>query len=103
MHMLTSSLVLTRDRNDEAWQIIRRLHSDQSSEDSERYARAEFYQMVQQVRADAAAWSQGGNRQLFTKPSYRKRMWMGFFIQYAAQSTGAQVIYGMPPGTPRMM
>jgi hypothetical protein len=21
-------------------------------------------------------------------------MWMGFFIQYAAQSTGAQVIYG---------
>ena len=50
--------------------------------------------MTQQVQADASAWAQGGNRQLFNKPSYRKRMWMGFFIQYAAQSTGAQVIYG---------
>ncbi len=51
--------------------------------------------MEKQVQVDASAWAQGGNRQLFTKPSYRKRMWMGFFIQYAAQSTGAQVIYGM--------
>ena len=51
--------------------------------------------MVQQVRADNAAWtSGGGHRQIFTKPSYRKRMWMGFFIQYTVQSTGAQVIYG---------
>ena len=33
---------------------------------------------------------------MWTKPSYLKRFWMGFFIQYAAQSTGAQVIYGSP-------
>ena len=51
--------------------------------------------MTQQVQSDNAAWiAGGGHRQIFTKPSYRKRMWMGFFIQYAAQSTGAQVIYG---------
>jgi hypothetical protein len=91
---LTCCTVLTRDRNDEAWEIIHRLHADDHTEESERFARAEFYQMVQQVQADSAAWAQGGNRQLFTKPSYRKRMWMGFFVQYAAQSTGAQVIYG---------
>ena len=71
-----------------------RLHGDNTSEDGGLYAREEFYQMVKQVQADSAAWAKGGNSQLFTKPSYRKRMWMGFFIQYAAQSTGAQVIYG---------
>ncbi|KAH8797951.1 general substrate transporter [Xylogone sp. PMI_703] len=85
--------LLTKDRNEEAWDIIHRLHADDHTEESERFAQAEFYQMVQQVQADAAAWTQGGNKQLFTKASYRKRMWMGFFIQFAAQSTGAQVIY----------
>ncbi|KAK5148110.1 hypothetical protein LTR04_000705 [Oleoguttula sp. CCFEE 6159] len=91
--VLTVNLVLTRDRRDEAWAIVSRLHGDPTNEDSQLYAREEFYQMTQQVQADAIAWAQGGNKQLFTKPSYRKRMWMGFFIQYAAQSTGAQVIY----------
>jgi hypothetical protein len=90
--MLTAT-VLTRDRRNKAWAIISRLYGDDSSEDSGSYAREEFNQMVQQVQVDESAWAQGGNRQLFTKPSYRKRMWMGFFIQYAAQSTGAQVIY----------
>lgn len=57
------------------------------------YAREEFYQMTQQVTNDALAWDNGGNRQLFTKPSYRKRMAMGFFVQYASQTTGAMVVY----------
>lgn len=89
---------MTRDRRDEAWSIVLRLHGTDASEDGQEYARGEFYQIVQQVQVDAAAWAQGGNRQLFTKPSYRKRMWMGAFIQYAAQSTGAQVIYGKALG-----
>lgn len=60
--------------------------------------------MTQQVQADAVSWGQGKNKQLFTKPSYRKRMWMGFFVQVATQATGSQVIYGtsrtqsQPPG-----
>ena len=92
--MLTT-LVLTRDRKDEAWAIVSRLHGGDKDEESRIFAREEFYQMVQQVQADNVAWTAGGgHRQIFTKPSYRKRMWMGFFIQYAAQSTGAQVIYG---------
>ena len=49
--------------------------------------------MVQQVQVDSSAWAQTGNKALFTKASYRKRMWMGFFIQYSAQTTGAMVIY----------
>ena len=50
--------------------------------------------MVQQAESDAIAWKQGGNRRLFTKKSYAKRMWMGFFVQYAVQTTGAMVVYG---------
>jgi hypothetical protein len=85
-------VVLTKDRDDEAWEIIHKLHADDNSEESEQFARAEFHQIKEQVRADSIRWAQEGNKQLFTNPSYRKRMWMGFFIQYAAQSTGAQVI-----------
>lgn len=86
--------MLTRDREEEAWAIVSRLHGGEKDEDRRIFARGEFYQMVEQVRSDNAAWVEGkGHRQIFTKPSYRKRMWVGFFIQYAAQSTGAQVIY----------
>ena len=84
--------MLTRDRVEEAWKIVRRLHGDPNDEE-DTFARNEFYQMVQQVQLDSTAWAQTGNKALFTKPSYRKRMWMGFFIQYSAQTTGAMVIY----------
>ena len=90
--------MLTRGQREEAWTIIARLH-DQGTPQSEEFARAEFNQMEKQVAADAILWKDEGNKALFTKPSYRKRMWMGFFIQYAAQSTGAQVIYGERPNT----
>lgn len=90
--------VLTRDRREEAWTIVKRLHV--AAEDDGKalqYAREEFYQMTEQVRVDAVAWHQAGWKGMFTKKSYQKRFWMGFFIQYAAQSTGAQVIYGKLP------
>ena len=90
-------IVLTRGRSEEAWTIVSRLH--EPGPDTQAFARAEFDQMKKQVAADAILWTKEGNKALFTKPSYRKRMWMGFFIQYAAQSTGAQVIYGECPWT----
>jgi hypothetical protein len=85
--------VLTRHRREEAWKIIARLHGN-ADDENQIYAREEFYQMTQQAELDAVAWKQGGNRQLFTKKSYLKRMWMGFFVQYAVQTTGAMVVYG---------
>lgn len=84
--------LLTRNRREDAWRIVAKLHGG-ADDDSMIYAHEEFFQMAQQVQSDAAAWAQGGNRQLFTKKSYAKRMWMGFFVQYAAQTTGAMVIY----------
>lgn len=88
--------VLTKDRRDEAWAIVKRLHGG-DGDDAKllQFAREEFYQMTEQVRVDSAVWNETGWKGMLTKKSYQKRFWMGFFIQYAAQSTGAQVIYGM--------
>ena len=74
---------------------MKRLHcGDDGNEKRLQFARDEFYQMTEQVRADSAAWEAAGWKGMLMKRSYQKRFWMGFFIQYAAQSTGAQVIYG---------
>jgi len=75
--------VLTRDRRDEAWDIVKRLHGgDAEDEGGLQYAREEFYQMTHQVQADAAAWKEGGGwGGMLKNKTYRKRFWMGFFIQ----------------------
>ncbi|KZT57700.1 sugar transporter family protein [Calocera cornea HHB12733] len=85
--------LLLKGRKDEAWAIIAKLHSRPDDPD-QLYARDEFRQMTQQVQLDQAAWERGGGlKQVVTRPSYRKRMWMGFFVQYAAQTTGGNVVY----------
>ncbi|KAH7921398.1 general substrate transporter [Leucogyrophana mollusca] len=89
--------LLMQGRHAESWDIVSRLHVDAHDQpDSQKklsYAQKEFHQMVKQVEMDTNAWAAGGGaRQMFTKPSYRKRMWMGFFTQYSAQATGAMVV-----------
>lgn len=94
-----SFLVLMQGRHAESWEIVSKLHinaCDLAGPESERYdfAKREFHQMVKQVEVDSQAWVAGGGmRQIFKRPSYRKRMWMGFFTQYSAQATGAMVVY----------
>jgi hypothetical protein len=75
--------VLTRDRRDEAWQIVKRLHGGTAEDEGAlQYAREEFYQMTQQVQVDAAAWREGGGwGGMLKNKTYWKRFWMGFFIQ----------------------
>ncbi|KAH7928789.1 general substrate transporter [Leucogyrophana mollusca] len=87
--------LLMQGRRAESWAIVSKLHID-TTIDSEKssFAQQEFHQMATQVDMDSQAWATGGGmRQILTKPSYRKRMWMGFFTQYAAQATGSLVVY----------
>ncbi|KAH7910574.1 general substrate transporter [Hygrophoropsis aurantiaca] len=88
--------LLMQGRQEESWGIVSRLHVDidgTGSEMKSSYAQKEFHQMIKQVEMDSKAWAAGGGaRQIFTKPSYRKRMLMGFFTQYSAQATGAMVV-----------
>ncbi|EIW82728.1 general substrate transporter [Coniophora puteana RWD-64-598 SS2] len=89
--------LLQQNRPDESWKIIAKLHvtsADESSSDKASFARKEFHQMVTQVEADSQAWASGGGiRQIFSKPSYRKRFVLGFLTLYAAESTGSLVVY----------
>lgn len=95
--MLTSPVII-KDRPDEAWVVMERLHGIQGHDEHSPmavFAREEFYQMRQQVAADKrmAAIEGDSIKTLFTKPSYRKRMICAFFTMFAAESTGILVIY----------
>jgi len=89
--------LLQQNRPEESWHIVAKLHvgaSDDLYSDENSFARQEFHQMRKQVEADSKAWTAGGGiRQIFTKPSYRKRFAIGFFTQIAAESTGSMVVY----------
>ncbi|KAH7907374.1 general substrate transporter [Hygrophoropsis aurantiaca] len=86
--------LLMQGRRAESWDIVSKLHTSTTDSEKTSYAQQEFHQMVTQVELDSRAWIAGGGAwQMLTKPSYRKRMWMGFFTQYAAQATGAMVVY----------
>jgi hypothetical protein len=73
------------DRKDEAWEVIRRLHSD-ASDPNETAAQAEFQQIVLQVEHDkqqaVTYWK------MFQKPSWRRRSLVAIFLLYATQCTG---------------
>lgn len=93
--MLTPGIVLTKQRNDEALNVVLKLHAHKSPEDSPavQFAKEEFYQMKTQVERDEAT-SQGETLgALFTRPSYRKRMFCGFLVMFGSQSTGILVVY----------
>lgn len=84
-----NSLVISRDRSEEALAIVKRLHRDPNDLDDS-FAVREFQQIRQQFEIDrlsAVSW-----KQMFTKPSYRKRMIIGFIVLFGAQTTGTTVI-----------
>lgn len=88
-----------KDREDEAWQVIMKLHGLAHHEPSpmDTFAEEEFYQMKQQVAADLRTAASESLVTLFTKPSYRKRMICAFMMFFASQSTGILVVYSTYP------
>lgn len=76
--------LLMKGRTEEAWRIVSDLHSHPDDPDEE-YARGEFYQMQKQAAMDRTlnpTW-----KQMFVKPSYRKRAVMGIVFAFIGQST----------------
>jgi hypothetical protein len=72
-------------RNEEAWEIIRKIHSDPTDPDG-LSARAEYLQIIKQVEIDKQ--TESGYIAMFRKPSWRKRSLLAFFVMFATQSTG---------------
>ncbi|KAL1908304.1 hypothetical protein Sste5344_005831 [Sporothrix stenoceras] len=86
--------LVSQDRSEEALAIVRRLHQDPKDPDDS-YAIREFHQILQQHEIDRkfnVTWYE-----LFAKPSYRKRMIIGFIVLFGAQTTGTTVIANYGP------
>jgi len=86
--------LLAQDRNDEAWDIVRTLHTNADDPDHD-YATAEFYQMKKQHELDAnlaSSWIE-----IFRRPSYRKRAAIVFILPIILFSTGNLVITSKLP------
>ena len=81
-------------RVDEARAIVARLHYSKGDVDQE-YARGEFYQMQKQIQLDQTlnpTWME-----MFTRPSYRKRLILACGFAFIGQSTGVLVINNYGP------
>lgn len=81
--------LLLKGRNEEAWAIITRLHSDPSDPQDE-FAKREYYQMHRQIEFDATM--RPGYKEMFTRPSYRKRVFITVTLLVCVMSSGVLVI-----------
>ncbi|TPX13575.1 uncharacterized protein E0L32_006046 [Thyridium curvatum] len=84
--------LVSKGRNDEAWQILERLHST-SKDAAHTFAREEFFQITSQYSVDEASYGHVTWLDLFRKPHFRKRMLIGTLVMWASQANGAIVIY----------
>ncbi|KAH0828528.1 hypothetical protein AYO21_07761 [Fonsecaea monophora] len=86
--------LISLDRHEEAFQIIRRLRTTKD-DPNEIAAKEEFYQIREQVRVDNAKLKSSGQpvwKLVWTKKSYRKRMIVGFLTQWGSEFSGPLVI-----------
>jgi hypothetical protein len=81
--------LLLKNQTDKAWEIVKNLHSTKEDVDHT-YARGEFHQMRTQLAIDRTLKS--GYIEMFRRPSYRKRVFMGMGLTFALQSSGVLVI-----------
>lgn len=81
--------LLMKGRSEDAWNVISDLHADPADPD-DAYARKEFYQMQKQTEMDRTlnpTW-----KQMWQKPSYRKRSIMAILFAGIGQSTAILVV-----------
>jgi MFS family permease len=81
--------LLAQDRHEEAWDIVRSLHSSADDPNHE-YATAEMYQLKRQHELDrslSTSW-----KEMFSRPSYRKRAAIAFVLPWIMYSTGDLVV-----------
>src|SRR6202000_849567 len=81
--------LLTKDRSDEAWDIVREMHSSDNDPNHE-FATVEFHQMKKQLELDNrldSSWLE-----MMRRPSYRKRIFISSSILVLLYCTGTLVI-----------
>jgi len=81
--------VISKDRDEEAIKIVNKLHRDEDDPENT-FANREYMQIRMQYDLDKqneVSW-----KEMFVKPSYRKRVIIGFTVMFASQTTGTTVI-----------
>lgn len=86
--------LLAKKRTDQAWNIVRKMHVTKDDADHE-FATAEFFQMQKQHDLDRSL--DGSWAIMFSRPSYRKRALIAFFLPIIIYSTGNLVITSKLP------
>jgi len=85
---------VSKDKLDEAMTVLMRLRQSPGDPDN-LVAREEFYQISEQLKLDEQKLKATGYsvwRAVWKKKSYRKRMLMGFMIQFGAEVAGPLII-----------
>ncbi|KAL1897470.1 hypothetical protein Sste5346_004208 [Sporothrix stenoceras] len=96
MHWVPESprYLLSKNKTDEAWAILRRLHYNKNDPEH-LFAKRELYQIQQQVQVDtsqAARTVSGNYAMIFKTKSLRRRAMISAFLTFAQMSSGALVI-----------
>lgn len=71
----------TKDRNEEAFNILCQLHSSPEDHDNN-LAQHEFHQISLQTHLETNQSFVSGWKAAFANKSFRKRLLIGFFVQY---------------------
>ncbi|OQU97883.1 hypothetical protein CLAIMM_03754 [Cladophialophora immunda] len=81
--------LLSKDRTEEAWQVVQELHSTKDDPEKE-FAKREFYQMRRQIEFDSRLPS--SYLDILKRPSLRRRALMTILLEVCNQSSGILVI-----------
>lgn len=81
--------LLEKERDDEAYAVLKRLHGDMGHDES--FFRAEFEQMRDQIRFENSVTVRS-LKELVMKPSNRKRLILAILVQVFTQLSGINVI-----------
>jgi hypothetical protein len=81
--------LLTKDKNDQAWDIVKALHST-ALDPTHEFATAEFFQMKKQHELESSLKSSWA--EFLRRPSYRKRGLIAFGLPFILYSTGNLVV-----------
>lgn len=82
---------MQHDRSEQAYGILCKLHHD-PSDPEDHFARRELALIERQQAADATLLAKDGRWQLFTTPTYRKRLILAFLVMAGGQNNGTLVI-----------
>ena len=89
--------LVSRGRDDEALQVLHRLHDHQDLSDAQNtFAQQELILIRQQIAEDQKQLHEGGRWQIFTEKTYRKRLILACMTTVGSQNTGILVCARVP-------